>query len=196
MCVVCYVDEAMKDKIIAYDSEFHKVTKSPFGAGRRDRHAQPDRRRRRAMRSCSRADASRVFDLSVDNFVGMPGWFGAGDQPYQIWMTHTPPGEKVRNPCIRTEANELVAYSGDAISMYTHCGTHIDTLNHFGYNGRIFNDFRRTSISAAACGTMRRRRSIRRSSPAASCSTLRRMHGVDVLPPSHGDGREGHRRTA
>ena len=25
--------------------------------------------------------------------------------------------------------------------MYTHTGTHIDTLNHFGYHGRIFNGF-------------------------------------------------------
>jgi Putative cyclase len=25
--------------------------------------------------------------------------------------------------------------------MYTHTGTHIDALNHFGYNGRIFNGF-------------------------------------------------------
>jgi hypothetical protein len=43
----------------------------------------------------SRADASKVFDPSVDNFVGMPGWFGGGDQPYQRWMTHTPGGEIV-----------------------------------------------------------------------------------------------------
>ena len=25
--------------------------------------------------------------------------------------------------------------------MFTHCGTHIDTLNHFGYNGLIWNEF-------------------------------------------------------
>ena len=31
MCVMCYVDEAMKSKIIAYNAEFHKVLKSPFG---------------------------------------------------------------------------------------------------------------------------------------------------------------------
>src|ERR1700729_911443 len=90
----------------------------------------------------SRADASKVFDLSVDNFVGMPGWFGAGDQPYQIWMTHTPGGEIVANSMgASPESNALVSYSGDSISMYTHCGTHIDTFNHFGYNGRIFNGF-------------------------------------------------------
>ena len=32
-------------------------------------------------------------------------------------------------------------YSGDAVSMYTHCGTHIDTLNHYGYDGQIWNCF-------------------------------------------------------
>ena len=37
--------------------------------------------------------------------------------------------------------NELVSYSGNSISMYTHTGTHIDALNHFGYHGRIFNGF-------------------------------------------------------
>ncbi|HYP49942.1 MAG TPA: cyclase family protein, partial [Pyrinomonadaceae bacterium] len=34
-----------------------------------------------------------------------------------------------------------VTYSGDAISMYTHTGTHIDTLNHFGLDGKIWNGF-------------------------------------------------------
>jgi hypothetical protein len=29
-----------------------------------------------------------VYKLPVDNFVGMPGWFGAEDQRYQIWMTY------------------------------------------------------------------------------------------------------------
>ena len=32
-----------------------------------------------------------------------------------------------------------MSYSGDAISMYTHSGTHLDTLNHFGLNGKIWN---------------------------------------------------------
>ena len=32
MCVACYVDEAAKDKIIAYKAKFHKVTQSPYGS--------------------------------------------------------------------------------------------------------------------------------------------------------------------
>lgn len=72
----------------------------------------------------------------------MPGFTAAGDQPYQIWMTHTPQGTINDNaPKVDRDQNELVAYSGDAISIYTHCGTHIDALNHFGYYGKIFNNF-------------------------------------------------------
>ena len=37
--------------------------------------------------------------------------------------------------------NRKVSYTGDAISMYTHMGTHIDALNHFGLNGKIWNGF-------------------------------------------------------
>ena len=40
------------------------------------------------------------------------------------------------------EQTRLVSYSGDVISMYTHCGTHLDTLNHFGYCGEIWNGYR------------------------------------------------------
>src|SRR5216683_6687430 len=96
MCVVCYVDEAMRSKIIAYNAEFHKVSKSPYGKDDEIGMLNLiDAQSRSAI--LSRADASKVFDLSVDNFIGMPGWFAAGDQPYQIWMTHTPAGEVVAN---------------------------------------------------------------------------------------------------
>src|SRR6202165_1323180 len=37
--------------------------------------------------------------------------------------------------------NEMVSYSGDCISLYTHCGTHIDSFSHFGLHGEIFNKF-------------------------------------------------------
>ena len=37
--------------------------------------------------------------------------------------------------------NRKVSYTGDAISMYTHMGTHIDALNHFGLDGAIWNGF-------------------------------------------------------
>ena len=32
MCVACYVDEAAKDKIIAYSAKFQEMTQSPYGS--------------------------------------------------------------------------------------------------------------------------------------------------------------------
>jgi hypothetical protein len=73
----------------------------------------------------------KVYDLGVDLFVGMPNCCGPfGDPTFQIWMTHTP---------ARDTNKELLSYSGDAVPMYTHSGTHLDTLNHFGLHGKIWN---------------------------------------------------------
>jgi len=190
MCVTCYVDAAMKDKIIAYAAEFHKVTKSPYGKDDEIGMLHLiDAKSRAAI--LSRADASKVFDLSVDNFVGMPGWLAAGDPPYQIWMTHTPNGETVSNSMKTSlEANALVAYSGDAISMFTHCGTHIDPLNHFGYNGKIFNEFSVAehlgSRSWDRCGPEKHPPIFAR----GVLLDIAALHGVDILPPSHAIGKK------
>jgi len=90
----------------------------------------------------SRIDGSAVYDLSVEYFIGMPSWQAAGDPRYQIWMTHTPKGTVVDDPMdMGAEMNNRVSYTGSAISMYTHTGTHIDALNHFGLNGKIWNGF-------------------------------------------------------
>lgn len=90
----------------------------------------------------ARADASRVYDLSIDYYVGMPSFQAAGDPSYQIYMSHTPQGTAVDNLNGVGEAvNRHVCYSGDVIFMYTHTGTHIDSLNHFGVEGRIYNNF-------------------------------------------------------
>ncbi|MFL5841792.1 MAG: cyclase family protein [Thermoleophilaceae bacterium] len=72
------------------------------------------------------ADPSRAFDLAVDYFLGMPSWTVLGDPEYDIWLTHTP----------EAEGHE---YSGTAISMYTHVGTHICSLNHLGHDGRFWS---------------------------------------------------------
>ena len=90
----------------------------------------------------SQVDGSAAYDLSVEYFVGMPSWQVLGDPPYQFWMTHTPNGTVVDDPLeVGREMNEHVSYSGSAVSMYTHMGTHIDTLNHFGLNGKIWNGY-------------------------------------------------------
>jgi len=88
----------------------------------------------------ARIDGREVYDLSVDFFLGMPSFQAAGDPPFQMWMTHTPQGTLVddlngQGPVVNTCA----AYSGDVILMYTHTGTHIDSLNHLGYHGEIYN---------------------------------------------------------
>jgi kynurenine formamidase len=73
----------------------------------------------------------KVYDLGVDLFIGMPlCCTGFGDPSFQIFMTHIP---------ARGSGKEVLSYSGDAVSMYTHSGTHIDALNHFGLYGKIWN---------------------------------------------------------
>jgi hypothetical protein len=90
----------------------------------------------------SEADAGKPFDLAVDYFVSMPVWTDLGDPGFQIWMSHTPAGNMIDNPLgVSPEQNELVSYSGECISLYTHCGTHVDTFAHFGLHGQIFNRF-------------------------------------------------------
>lgn len=90
----------------------------------------------------SRIAGGAVYDLSVEYFIGMPSWQAAGDPHYRIWMTHTPHGTAVDDPLTVGRAmNAHVSYTGAAISMYTHMGTHIDGLNHFGLNGEIWNGF-------------------------------------------------------
>lgn len=91
----------------------------------------------------TQVSGDKAYDLSVDYFVGMPSWQAAGDPHYQIWMTHTPHGTLVDDPMgVGDEMNAHVGYTGSAISMYTHSGTHIDAFNHFGIGGEIYNGFR------------------------------------------------------
>lgn len=118
------------------------VGKSPWGA-------EDELGRLNMITPQSRAEvmsqvlADRVYDLSVEYFVGMPSWQAAGDPHYQIWMTHTPHGTLIDDPMgVGQEMNAHVGYTGSAISMYTHSGTHIDAFNHFGIGGKIYNGFR------------------------------------------------------
>ncbi|MGK7394208.1 MAG: cyclase family protein [Candidatus Cyclobacteriaceae bacterium M3_2C_046] len=86
--------------------------------------------------------SGKTYDLSVEYFVGMPSFHALGDPGYQYWLTHTPHGTIVDNPNrLGQKMNQKVSYTGDAISMYTHMGTHIDALNHFGLNGKIWNGY-------------------------------------------------------
>lgn len=90
----------------------------------------------------SRVRGGAVYDLAVDYFIGMPSWQAAGDPHYQMWMTHTPRGTVVSDPLsVGATQNQHVSYTGSAVSMYTHTGTHLDTLSHFGLDGKIYNGF-------------------------------------------------------
>lgn len=90
----------------------------------------------------ARIDGRTVYDLSVDYFLGMPSFQAAGDPAFQIWMTHTPRGTVVDDLNGQGEAiNKACGYSGDVILMYTHTGTHIDSLNHFAYGHESYNGF-------------------------------------------------------
>lgn len=88
----------------------------------------------------TRADASRVYDLAVDYFMGMPSWAAAFDPKYEIWMTHTPQGTINDNLSQAGEvANRAYSYAGSAITMYSHTGTHLCGLNHIGHYGHFWN---------------------------------------------------------
>lgn len=90
----------------------------------------------------SRITGGKIYDLGTEYFVGMPSWQAAGDPPYMMWMTHTPPGDVISDPMhVGKKMNEHVSYSGTAVSMYAHMGTHIDALVHFGLDGKIWNGF-------------------------------------------------------
>ena len=110
-----------------------KVSKSPWGARRRDRPAQLDHAARRPSRSSSASTARTCStSTSTTSSACRPGSRPA-IRRYEIWMTHTPQGSIVdgRSGSAR-QIHQQYSYCGDAISMYTHCGTHIDTLNHIG----------------------------------------------------------------
>ncbi len=90
---------------------------------------------------------------------------------------------------VGAEANRLVSYSGDAVSMYTHCGTHVDALNHFGYHGQIFNGFDAAGPSRQPALAGRRRRQASAGDRARHAARCRRLcMGSTMLPPSYGIG--------
>lgn len=118
-----------------------RVGKSPWGPGDEIGRLNLITEQSRSA-ILSRIAGGTVYDLSVDYFIGMPSWQAAGDPHYRIWMTHTPDGTVVDDPLkVGTTMNKHVSYTGSAVSMYTHMGTHIDALVHFGMDGKIWNGF-------------------------------------------------------
>lgn len=182
--------ENTDEMIAARSASYRKVSSSPFGA--EDQIGMLN-----LITGSSRsavfneADAGRLFDLSVDYFIGMPSWVQAGDPAFQIWMSHTPSGTVQDDPVgVGPEQNRLVGYSGDCLTMYTHCGTHIDTLNHFGYCGELWNGFNENEHLGSrhwnVCGAERQPPIIAR----GVLIDVVGAHGMDVLPDSYGIGEE------
>ncbi len=126
---------------LAHGDPLPRVGKSPWGdadeLGRLNLMTDASR-----LAVLARIGGGRVYDLGVEYHVGMPSFSALGDPRYQYWLTHTPQGTAVDDPAhVGPTQNAHVSYTGDAVSLYTHMGTHIDALNHFGLNGEIYNGF-------------------------------------------------------
>lgn len=196
MCGPGLVDGGTRDRIAAWEAVRHQVSRSPFG--RDDQIGMlnlitPDI----SAAMLSQADASRVFDLSVDLFPGMPTWTKGGEPPFQIWMNHTPQGSVVDDPVgVGAEQNRLVAWSADSISMFTHCGTHVDTLNHFGYHDSIWNGFTATEHLGSAGWTVAGPDTHPPTIARGVLLDVARAHDVELLPDSFAIGAEELAMTA
>jgi kynurenine formamidase len=133
-----------------------------------------------------RVAGGRVYDLSVDYFIGMPSWQGAGDPHYRMWMTHTPHGTEIDDPLgVGRDMNRRVSYSGSAVSMYAHMGTHIDALSHFGLNGRIWNGFRPADHLGDRGWKVASAASIPPLVARGVLLDVAGVRGVDMLPPGY-----------
>ncbi len=139
------------------------------------------------LKVLSRIQSGKTYDLSVEFYVGMPSYYFLGQPRYQIWNVHTPQGTLVDDPNgLGKEKNQLVSYSGSAISMYVHTGTHIDALSHFGLNGKIYNGFE-TAEHLGDRGW--RKAGVEQYPPIIARGVLldiAALKGVEVLPESYG----------
>ena len=145
----------------------------------------------------ARADGSRVFDLSCEYFIGMPTWSALGDPAYHIVMTHDPQRDVVRTPLgLDDDTNRLTSYTGDAISLYTHSGTHIDALIHFGYHGEIYNHFHASEHRGSRHWNKSGVDTIPPIIARGVMLDIAGLNGVDQLAPSYGIGARDLRAAA
>jgi kynurenine formamidase len=163
------------------------VTRSPFGPDDEQgmlNHLTPELR----GEVTARIDASRMYDLAVEFFPGMPEYLEAQDQPYQICLCHTPAGTLIDGGAGIFQT-DVVGYSGDSISLYTHIGTHFDALNHIAYGQTIWNGFSADKYLGSRhwhkCGADKIPPVVTR----GLLLDVPKALGVDVLPPSFAIGR-------
>jgi kynurenine formamidase len=133
-----------------------------------------------------RLDGTNVFDLSVDYFIGMPSWAAAGDPKFDIWMTHTPQGSVNDNLSgAGAEVHEKYSYCGDSMALYTHCGTHMDTLNHLGYFGCFWNGWTAEKHLGSRHWTVGGTDKYPTIIARGVLLDVAGLHGVDCLPDSY-----------
>jgi kynurenine formamidase len=179
---------AQGDPIAALLAERHRPTASPFGPA--DEIGMLNLATAQAAeRVMGQVDAGRVFDLATDYFIGMPSFTAGGDPPFQIWMSATPSGGVNDDAMGLGEAqNRIVSRSGDSILMYTHTGTHVDALNHIGYDGTVWNGFTEADHLGArhwkVAGADRHPPIVAR----GVLIDVAGLHGVAMLPDSHAIG--------
>lgn len=175
--------------IAAHRATRGQVSQSPFGPD--DQIGMLNLLTSESTRAVlARADGGHVIDLSVDVFVGMPTWTAGGEPPFQMWMEHTPRGSAVDDPIgVGRAQNEHVSWSADAMSMFVHSGTHIDTLNHFGYDGRIWNGFTADDHLGSKHWTIGGADAMPPIIARGVLIDVAAAHGVDVLPDSYAIGR-------
>jgi kynurenine formamidase len=168
-----------------FEQDGLKVSKSPWGPddeiGRLN-WITPDTNRA----ILEHLDGAHLFDLNVEYFIGMPSWVAAGDPGYGIWMTHTPQGSVNDNLSgVGSEVHEKYSYCGDSIHMYTHCGTHVDTLNHLGFYGKFWNGW---TADRDLGSRLWNKGGLEKYPPIIAPGVLldvAGLHGVDCLPDSY-----------
>jgi kynurenine formamidase len=181
--------------IAARGASYRKVTSSPFGPDDQIGMLNLITGASRAA-VFAEADATKLFDLSVEYFIGMPSFSMFGDPTFQLWMSHTPNGSVQDDPIgVGPEQNRLVGWSADSMAMFVHTGTHIDSLNHFGYCGEIWNGFNEHehlgSRHWTKCGAEQHPPIIGR----GILIDVAAAHGVDMLPESYGIGADDLRQA-
>ena len=137
MCGIAPVTEEQMGLIAARQAIAGQATNSPFGSD--DQIGMLNLINAESMRlALANVDPRKVYDLSTDFFAGMPSYVAGGDLSFQFWMTHVPSDEMFTN----SDTNpKNLSYTGDSVAFYTHTGTHVDTLNHFSYDNKVWNNF-------------------------------------------------------
>ena len=145
----------------------------------------------------SQIGGSRIYDLSVDYFMNMPSVHQFGDPPYQISMTHTPHGTLSDHASgMSSDVHKKYSWCGDAISMYTHLGTHIDTLIHLGYYDTMWNGWNVDDHLGSRCWTVGGADKYPPLIARGVMLDVAGLHGVERIPDDHVVGPDDLRNAA